>query len=132
MLQAYVEAPFKLYDVCLASKIVRHQPYGNLSSLPIPMHRWKDLSTDFVTSLPVSTNSKGETYDSILVIVNQLTKIVHYEPIKITISALSLVKGINDVVVRHQGLQDSIVSDGGSVFTSKFLSSLYYFLEIKR
>ncbi len=87
---------------------------------------------DFVTGLPISTNWKGDTYDSILVIVDRLTKMVHYEPVKVTIDATGLVEVILDVVVRHHGLPDSIVSDRGSVFTSKFWSSLCYFLEIKR
>ena len=87
---------------------------------------------DFVTGLPVSTNWKGETYDSILVIVDRLTKMVHYEPVKVTIDAPGLAEVIIDVVVRHHGLPDSIVSDWGSVFTSKFWSSLCYFLGIKR
>ncbi len=66
---------------------------------------------DFVTGLPVSTNWKGETYDSILVIVDWLTKMVHYEPVKVTIDAPGLAEFIIDVVVRHHGLLDSIVSD---------------------
>ena len=57
---------------------------------------------------------------------------VHYEPIKITIDAPSLAEVIIDVVVRHHGLLDSIVTDKGSLFTPKFWSSLYYFLGIKR
>ena len=87
---------------------------------------------DFVTGLPVSTNWKGETYDSILVIVDRLTKMVHYEAVKVTIDALGLAEVIIDVVVQHHGLSASIVSDRGSVFTSKFWSSLFYFLGIKR
>ncbi len=43
-------------DVCLASKSMRHKPYSDLQSLSVPTHQWKDLSIDFVTSLPVSTN----------------------------------------------------------------------------
>ncbi len=86
---------------------------------------------DFVTRLPVSTNWKGETYDSILVIVNRFTKIVYYELVKVTINALGLAEVIIKVVLRHHGLPDSIVSDYGSVFTSKFWSSLCYFLGIK-
>ncbi len=43
---------------------------------------------DFVTRLPVSTNWKGKTYDSILVIIDRLTKMVHYKPVKVTIDAL--------------------------------------------
>ena len=40
-------------DVCLALKAVRHKPYGDLQSLPISTHRWKNLSIDFVTGLPL-------------------------------------------------------------------------------
>ena len=126
------EAYVKGCDVCLASKAVRHKPYGDLQALPVPTHRWKDLSMDFVTGLPVSTNWKGESYDSILVIVDRLTKMVHYEPVKVTIDAPGLAEVIIDMVVRHHGLPDSIVSDRGSVFTSKFWSSLCFFLGIKR
>ena len=51
-----VKAYVKGCDVCLASKAVRHKPYGDLQSLPVPTHRWKDLSMDFVTGLPISTD----------------------------------------------------------------------------
>ena len=119
-------------DVCLASKAVRHKPYGDLQLLSVSTHRWKDLSMDFVTGLPISTDWKGESYDLILVIVDRLTKMVHYEPVKIIIDALELAEVIIDVVVRHHGLSDSIVIDRGSLFTSKFWSSLCYFLGIKR
>ena len=87
---------------------------------------------DFVTGLPISTEWKGDSYDSILVIVARLTKMVHYEPVKVTIDALGLAEVIIDVIVRHHGLLDSIITDRGSLFTSKFLSSLCYFLDIKR
>lgn len=57
---------------------------------------------------------------------------VHYEPVKVTIDAPGLAGVILDVVVWHHGLLNSIVSDRGSIFTSKFWSSLCYFLGIKR
>ena len=126
-----VEAYVKGCDVCLASKAVRHKPYGDLQSLPVPTHQWKDLSMNFVTGLPVSINWKGDSYNSILVIVNRLTKMVHYEPVKITLDAPGLAEVIIDVVVRHHGLPDSIVTNRGSLFTSKFWSLLCYFLGIK-
>ncbi len=127
-----IEAYVKACDVCLASKAVRHKPYEDLQLLPVPIHWWKDLSMDFVTGLSVFTNWKGETYDSILVIVDRLTKMVHYEPVKVTMDALGFAGVIINVVVRHHGMPDSIVSDRASVFTLKFWSSLCYFLEIKR
>ena len=54
---------------------------------------------DFVTGLPISTNWKGDSYDSILVIVDWLTKMVHYKPVKITIDSPGLAEVIIDVVV---------------------------------
>ena len=131
-LQADIEAYIKGYDVCLASKAIRHKPYGDLQSLPIPTHRWKDLLMDFVTGLPASSDWKWDTYDSILVIVDNVTKMVYYEPVKVTIDVARLAEVIIHVVVRHHGLLDWIVTDRGSLFTSKFWSSLCYFLGIKR
>ncbi len=57
---------------------------------------------------------------------------VHYESVKVTIDAPGLAEVIIDVVVRHHGVPESIVTHRGSLFTSKFWSSLCYFLGIKR
>ena len=54
---------------------------------------------DFVTRLLISTNWKGEIYDSVLVIVDRLSKMVHYESVKVTINAPGLAKVILDVLV---------------------------------
>ena len=56
---------------------------------------------------------------------------VHYELVKVTINALGLAEVILDMVVQHHDLPDSIVSDRGSLFISKFWSLLCYFLDIK-
>ena len=132
MLRWDVETYVKGCDICLASKIFWHTPYRNLQTLPVSTHRWKDLSMDFVIGLPISTNWKGKSYDSILVIVDRLTKIVHYKPVKITIDAPGLAEVIINVVIRHHGLPDSIITDWDSLFRSKFWSSLCYFLGIKK
>ena len=87
---------------------------------------------DFVTGLPISTNWTRDNYDFILVIVNRLTKMVYYEPLKITIDAPDLAEIIINVIVRHHGLPDLIVTDKGSLFTLKFWSLLCYFFGIKR
>ena len=57
---------------------------------------------------------------------------VHHEPVKVTIDALRLAEVIIDMVVRYHGLPNSIMTNRGSLFTSKFWSSLCYFLGIKR
>ena len=57
---------------------------------------------------------------------------VHYEPVKVIIDALELVEVIMNMVVQHHGLPYSIITDRGAIFTSKFWSSLCYFLGITR
>ena len=59
-------------------------------------------------------------------------KTIYYEPIKVTINVLGLAKVIINIVIRHYGLPNSIVTDRGLLFTSKFWSLLYYFSDIKQ
>ena len=66
---------------------------------------------DFITGLPISVNCKGDSYNSILVIVDQLIKIVHYEPVQITIDAPGLAEVIINVVMRHHKVLESIITD---------------------
>lgn len=75
---------------------------------------------NFIASLPVSTNWKNETYDSILVIVDCLTKIVHYKPVKIMINIPGLAKVIINVVIYYHGVLESFVIDKALLFISKF------------
>ncbi len=111
MLRQDVKANVKGCDVCLALKAVCHKPYGDLQLLLIPTHRWKDLSINFVTGLPISANWKGDSYNAILVIVNRLTKIVHYKPVKVTINVPGLAEVVINVLMRHHGVPESIVID---------------------
>ena len=56
---------------------------------------------------------------------------VHFKPVKITLDAPELVEVIIKVVVNHYGLLNSIITNKGSLFTSKFWSSLCSFFGIK-
>ena len=87
---------------------------------------------DFVTSSPILTDWKRNNYDSIFVILDWLIKMVYYEPVKVIIDAPGLAVVIIDVLVKHHGLPDLIVTNRGLLFTSKFWLLLYYFLSIKR
>ncbi len=119
-------------SVCAMTKSSRHKPYGKLTSLPAPTHKWKDISLDFVTGLPPSKDWRGHTYDSILVIVDRLTKMSHYIAVDKTLDAEQFAQVLIENLVRYHGLPDSIVTDRGSLFTSQFWSSLAYFLGVKR
>ena len=87
---------------------------------------------DFVTGLPILTDWKRDSYNSILVFVDWLTRMVYYEPVKVTFNAPGLAKVIIDVVMRHHSFPDLIVTDRKLLFTSKFWSLLCYFLGIKQ
>ena len=107
--------------MCLYSKSMIHKFYETLQSFLVPMYWEKDLLIDFITGLPVFTNWKDETYNSILVIVNQFIKIVNYKPVKVIINVPGLVKVIIQANVLYYDLLDAIISDYDSVFTLKFL-----------
>ena len=87
---------------------------------------------DFVIELPILTNWKGDNDDSILVIIDWLTKMVYYKPVKIAINTSDLADVIIDIVVRYHDLSNLIMMDRGSLFTSKFWSLLNYFFSIKQ
>jgi transposase InsO family protein len=86
---------------------------------------------DFITDLPPSA-SKGTVFDSIMVIVDRYTKMSLYIPVKKTITAEEMATVFLRRVVRYFGVPKGIVLDQGSVFTSKFWSSLCFYLQVKR
>lgn len=75
---------------------------------------------------------KGDSFNPILVIVDQVTKMVYYKSIKVIIDVSDLAKVIINMVIRHHGVPQSIITDWRSLFTLKFKSLLYYFLGIKK
>ena len=64
---------------------------------------------DFVIDLPILIDWKRDSYNSILVIVDRLTKVVYYKPVKVIINATGLAEVIIDVVICHHSLLDSII-----------------------
>lgn len=59
---------------------------------------------DFVTTLPVSMDWKGDCYDLILVLVDRLTMMGHYERVQVKLSYIRCV-----LVVLVHGLQRSTI-----------------------
>ncbi len=98
----------------------------------VPTHRWKDLLMDFITGLLLLVDWKDDSYDSILVIVDRFTKMVHYKLVKVTNDILGQAEVIIDIGVLHYGVPELIVRDQRSLFTSKFWSSLCYFFGINK
>ena len=82
-----VEDYIKGCDVYLASKVVWHKPYDDLQFLSVSTYHEKDLLMDFITGLPILTDWKRDSDDSIFVIIDWLTKMVYYKLFKVTINA---------------------------------------------
>lgn len=61
--------------------------------------------------LPISVDWKSDSYNLILIIIDQLTKIVYYKLVKMTINAPRLVKVIINMLLCHHGLPNSIVTN---------------------
>jgi hypothetical protein len=73
-------------DTCKHVKAIYMKTADPLQSLPIPTWKGEDISMDFIVGLTRTT--KG--YDSIWVIVDRLTKISHFLPVKIDPQLLSI------------------------------------------
>jgi hypothetical protein len=62
---------------CKRSKSAKHKLYRLLQPLQVLTYPWEEVTIDFITELPTSTFT-GILYNSILVVVDRLTKISHY------------------------------------------------------
>lgn len=113
-------------DVCQKSKKSRKPPAGKLMPLPIPERNWQHITMDFVVKLP-----KSSTFDSILVIVDRRSKQAHFIPCKESITAEGTAMLLFQHVVCKHGLPQSIVSDRGPQFRSRFWKKLLELLGSK-
>lgn len=57
---------------------------------------------------------------------------VYYEPVLKTINEKQLAEILIETVIKYHGLPDSIVTNRGLLFTSKFWSFLCYYVNVKR
>ena len=103
-----------VYSVCHESPLAGHfQP-------------WESISMDFITKLPVSSG-----FDSILVVVDRLTKLAHFIPHQEASNSLALTNVLFKEVFRHHGFPLTVISDRGPQFASQFITELYSLLSIK-
>ena len=116
----------KSCDDCNRSKPKRHKPFGLLQPLPIPDRPWSSISMDTIDQLPLSHG-----FDSILVVVDRLTKMAHFIPTTTTVTAEGIASLFFEHVFTKHGTPVDIVSDRGSKFTSQFFTSLGELLGIK-
>ena len=66
--------------VCQRGKTDHQCLAGTLQPLQFPKQKWKDISVDFVTGLPVTDRH----FDAIMTVIDRCTKMVHLIPMKTT------------------------------------------------
>nr|AAN01260.1 Putative retroelement [Oryza sativa Japonica Group]AAP53141.1 retrotransposon protein, putative, Ty3-gypsy subclass [Oryza sativa Japonica Group] len=101
-------------------KAEHQKPAGLLQPLKIPEWKWEEIGMDFITGLPRTSSG----HDSIWVIVDRLTKVAHFIPVKTTYSGSRLAELYMARIVCLHGVPKKIVSDRGSQFTSNFWKKL--------
>jgi hypothetical protein len=114
-------------DVCQRVKAEHQRPAGLLHPLKIPEWKWEEIGMDFIVGLP--RTSAG--YDSIWVIVDRLTKVAHFIPVKTTYSGAKLAELYMARIVCLHGVPKKIVSDRGSQFTSRYWKKLHKSLDTR-
>ena len=74
---------------------------------------WMHILADFITKLPLV-----QGYNSILVVVDWLTKMVHFMPTIEKTLAKGLARLFRDNIWKLHGLPENIISDRGPQFTA--------------
>ncbi|GKB55238.1 putative reverse transcriptase domain-containing protein [Tanacetum coccineum] len=112
--------PLFVPDLRAKVKAEHQKPSGLLQQPEIPKWKWEKINLDFVSGLPRTPSG----YDTIWVIVDRLTKLDHFLPMKKTDSMEKLTQQyLKEIVCRHEVLA-SIISDRDSRFATGFWRSL--------
>lgn len=109
--------------MCQRSKLPNQKPYGLLNPLPVASQLWEAIGIDFIGPLPLSKNQDRE-YDSVTVIIDLLSGMVHLVPSRMNYTAKNVGKLVFAEVYKHHGLPRAIISDRDVLFTSNFWTCL--------
>ena len=116
-----------LCDTYQRVKAEHQRPAGLLQPIKIPEWKWEEVGMDFIVGLPRAQRG----YDLIWVIVDRLTKVAHFLPIKTTYRGPKLAELYMERIVSLHGVPKKIVSDRGTQFTSQFWRTVHSSLGTK-
>jgi hypothetical protein len=122
-----VAAHVALCDTCHRVKAEHQKPARLLQPLKVPEWKWEEIGMDFIVGLPRTPVG----YDSIWIIVDRLTKVAHFIPIKTTHSGARLAELYMSRIVCLHGVPKRIVSDRGTQFTSRFWEKIHESMDTK-
>ena len=120
-----METYIKNCVLCQQNKFAKHARYGQIKFAPVPTLPWHDVTMDFVVKLPKSKNpTTQEIYDSIMVMVDKLTKYVLMIPFKKSYKTDQFGFILLDRLVKDHGIPASITSNKNKFFTSNYWKTL--------
>jgi hypothetical protein len=105
---------------CQRNKPSNQQPAGLLQPIPVPTQRWQQVTMDLITQLPASQQGN----DSILVVVDRLSKFARFIPCKTTSTAADIAQLFLQHVVCNHGLPATIISDRDQRWSGTFWRAL--------
>ena len=114
------------YDAYQWNKNHTEQLASKLMLNSIPERPWTHISADFITKLPLA-----QGYNTILVVVNRLTKMVYFTPTTKRTLAEGLARLFRDNIWKLHGLSKSIISDRGLQFVADLMKELNRMLGIE-
>jgi transposase InsO family protein len=112
---------------CQRNKPSSQPPLGLLQPIPVPERNWQSVSLDLITCLPKTSSG----HDSILVVVDRLSKMLHAIPTTIHATSADLARVFHDNIFKLHGLPQQLISDRDTRFTADFWSSLFKTLGTK-
>ena len=101
---------------CQKVKAEHRHPAGLLQPLPIPEWKWELVTMNFIIGFPRT----AKLHDSIMVVVDKLTKSAHFIPLKTTHKVADVANIFIKEVERLHRIPKMIVSDRDPKFTSNF------------
>ena len=107
-------------DICQRIKSDTSSPSSLLQPLSIAITPWTDVSLDFVEGLP-----KSMGYEVILVVVDRVTKYVHFVLVSHPYNAAKIASLYVHHIFKLHGMPSSTVSDRDATFTSLFWFELF-------
>jgi hypothetical protein len=101
---------------------VEHKHHAGLLQ-PLQILEWKceTISMDFISGLPKTIKK----HDAIIVVVDELSKVAHFIPIKYTFKTIGVANVFIKEIFKLHGLPKTIVSDRDAKFTPSFWKILF-------
>ena len=101
---------------CHQVKVEHRHLAGLLQRIPISEWKWEVISLDFITGLP----RKKRKNDSIMVVVDRLSKSAHFIPVQSTYKTIQIADIFMKEIFRLHGIPKTVISDRDVKFTSAF------------